>query len=205
MSGVVVVDDHPVFRKGLIALLRASGFQVVGEAADGLEAIDVVRAERPELVLMDLGLPGLDGIGATERIVAELPQTCIVVITLYDDEQSVSAALAAGASGYVLKQASPEEILAAVRAALAGALWVGTGAARPHFVERTVPPDVGLTPREVAIAELMSSGLTNPAIAERLGLSSKTVANYVSIVMLKLGASDRREAAQIVRAWRDHR
>ena len=130
----VVVDDHPVFRKGLVALLEANGIDVAGEAENGLQAIEVVAAARPDVVLMDLGLPELGGVEATERIVAEHPGIRVVVITLFDDEQSVRAALAAGASGYVVKQAPPEQIVAAVRAAADGALWLGAGVPRPSFL-----------------------------------------------------------------------
>jgi len=207
MNRIVVVDDHPVFRKGLVALLRASDFEVVGEASSGTEAIAVVLDARPDLVLMDLGLPELGGVAATERIVAELPEVPVVVITLYDDEQSVRAALLAGASGYVVKQAPPEQIIAAIEAALAGALWIGAGVPRPGFGGASPEPSerLGLTPRETAIAELMSRGLANPVIAERLHLSTKTVANYVSLILVKLGADDRRAASRIVRADRDAR
>ncbi|MGW9630032.1 response regulator transcription factor [Agromyces sp. NPDC055520] len=205
MNRIVVVDDHPIFRKGLVALLRASGLEVVGEASSGTEAIDVVLDTRPELVLMDLGLPELGGVEATERIVAELPGVRVVVITLYDDEQSVRAALQAGASGYVVKQAPPEQIIAAIDAALAGALWIGAGVPRPGFggAASDSGAALGLTPREAAIAELMSRGLANPVIAERLNLSTKTVANYVSLILVKLGADDRQAASRIVRANRD--
>lgn len=207
MTRVVVVDDHPVFRKGLVALLRASDVEVVGEAESGTEAIEVVRDVAPDLVLMDLGLPDASGIAATERIVAESPEVRVVVITLYDDEQSVRAAFEAGASAYVLKRSPPDQIIAAMDAALSGALWVGVGVPRPGFGHgAATPADLpGLTPRESAIADLMSRGLANPAIAERLGLSPKTVANYVSLVLVKLGAEDRHDAARMVRARRDQR
>jgi len=204
---VVVVDDHPVFRKGLVALLRASDVEVVGEAESGTEAIEVVRDVAPDLVLMDLGLPDASGIVATERIVAESPDVRVVVITLFDDEQSVRAAFEAGASAYVLKRSPPDQIIAAMDAALSGALWVGAGVPRPGFGQgaATTADLPGLTPREAAIADLMSRGLGNPVIAERLGLSPKTVANYVSLVLVKLGAEDRHDAARMVRALREQR
>jgi len=198
---VVVADDHPVFRKGLVALLSADGIDVVGEAENGLEAIAVVAETSPDVVLMDLGMPELGGIEATERIVAADPGVRVIVITLYDDQQSVRAALAAGASGYIVKQAPPDEIVAAVRATAGGAMWIGAGVPRPGFgADASTPPAIdGLTPRESAIADLLSRGLSNPVIAERLHLSVKTIANYVSIILLKVGAEDRTTAAAILR------
>ncbi len=203
MIRVIVVDDHPVFRKGLVALLRASDVEVVGEAANGLEAIAVAADLLPDVVLMDVAMPELGGLEATERIVAEHPLVRVVVVTLFDDEATVLRALRAGASGYVTKQASPEQILAAVEAASAGALMIGAGVPRPLAGLAESGGIEGLTPREQSVADLLGRGLANPAIAERLFLSTKTVANYVSIVMLKLGASDRAEAARLIRARRE--
>lgn len=204
MTRIVVVDDHPVFRKGLIALLRASDLEVVGEAGSGLEALQVVADALPEVVLMDVSMPDLGGIEATERLLARHPELRVVVITLFEDEATVARALRAGASAYVTKQATPEQILSAISAAESGALWLGPGVPRPLGGAPATPPVfAGLTAREATIADLVSRGLTNPVIAERLHLSAKTVANYVSIIMLKLGADDRAEAARLVRAARD--
>ena len=202
MSRIVVVDDHPVFRKGLVALLRAEGHEVVAEASDGMEAVAVVAAARPDVVLMDLSMPMRDGFDATAAITARLPDTKVVVITLFHDEASVVRALEAGASGYVSKQAAPEQITGAIDAALTGAMWLGAGIARPPLSPATTEALPGLTPRETMIADLLSRGLTNPMMAERLCLSTKTVANYVSVVMLKLGAASRDEAARKVREAR---
>lgn len=205
MSRIVVVDDHPVFRKGLVALLRTEGHQVVAEASDGLEAVAVVAAELPDVVLMDLSMPLRDGFEATERITSAHPDTRVVVITLFDDEASVVRALEAGASGYVSKQADPDQVVGAVEAVLHGALWLGSGVARPALHPATAAALPGhLTAREATVADLLSRGLTNPMIAERLCLSTKTVANYVSTVVLKLGAGDREEAARLVREARRH-
>lgn len=207
MTRIVVVDDHPVFRKGLVALLRASEIEVVGEAGSGLEALDVVDAAVPDVVVMDVSMPELGGIEAAERIVARHPGIRIVVVTLFEDEATVVRALRAGASAYVTKQSTPEQILAAIGAAESGALWLGPGVPRPIGASAGRMPDpapfAGLTARESVIADLLSRGLSNPVIAERLNLSVKTVANYVSIVMLKLGAADRAEVARLVRAARD--
>ncbi|WP_426519570.1 response regulator transcription factor [Diaminobutyricibacter sp. McL0618] len=199
MTRAVVVDDHPIFRKGLVALLRASEIEVVGEAQNGHQAIAVVQEELPDVVLMDVSMPELGGIDATARLVGEQPTLRVVVITMFDDEATVAQALEAGASAYVTKQASPAQILAAIAAAESGALFIGAGVPRPasHPTAVEIP---GLTPRERAVADLLQRGLPNPVIAERLHLSTKTVANYVSIVMLKLGAADRADAARILRA-----
>lgn len=216
MTRTVVVDDHPVFRKGLIALLRASGHEVVGEAATGLEALAVVDDARPDVVLMDVSMPDLGGLEATERLRARHPGIPVVVVTLFDDRETVDRALAAGAGAYVTKQSTPEQILAAVDAAVVGALLLGPGVPVPLPTRAGTTPGstggaatsasalalAGLTAHEAAVADLVGRELTNPVIAQRLHLSVKTVANYVSIVMLKLGASDRAEAARLVRAAR---
>lgn len=202
MSRLVVVDDHPVFRKGLVALVRAAGHEVVGEAADGREAVAVVAATDPDVVLMDLSMPGQDGFEATAHITAAHPSTRVVVITLFDDEPSVVRALEAGARGYVSKQADPEQILGAIHAVVSGAQWLGAGVGRPAPTERTAERLPGLTRRELDVADLLSRGLTNGQIADRLVLSRKTVANYVSGVLLKLGVDTREEAAAVVREAR---
>ncbi len=202
MSRLVVVDDHPVFRKGLVALVRAAGHEVVGEAADGREAVAVVATTEPDVVLMDLSMPEQDGFEATAHITAAHPSTRVVVITLFDDEPSVVRALEAGARGYVSKQADPEQILGAIHAVVSGAQWLGAGVGRPAPVGRTAERLPGLTRRELDVADLVSRGLSNGQIADRLVLSRKTVANYVSAVLLKLGVDTREEAAAVVREAR---
>ncbi|HET6530359.1 MAG TPA: response regulator transcription factor [Actinoplanes sp.] len=198
----MVVDDHPVFRKGLAALLRAEGHDVVAEASDGQEAIVLVDDHRSDVVLMDLAMPVRDGFDATAAITARHPSTKVVVITLFDDEVSVVRALQAGASGYVSKQADADQITGAVDAAVRGAMWLGAGVARPALSPQAAAALPGLTPRELVIADLVSRGLSNPMIAHQLCLSTKTVANYVSTVVLKLGAADRDDAARKIRAAR---
>ncbi|MGW4929471.1 response regulator [Agromyces sp. NPDC004153] len=208
MTTLVVVDDHPLFRKGLVALLEASGFDVVAEAASAAEAVEVVMSRRPDAVLIDLGLPDRSGLAATEQLSAALPETRFVVITMYDDADTVRRALEAGATAYVTKDASPDHVVAAVQAVLMGAQWLDSGVPRPLLDSGTatraaVESLPGLTPRERSIAELIGKGLPNEAIAERLGVSRKTVANYVSNVLLKLGAEDRPDAIRIVRRATD--
>lgn len=205
MTRVLLVDDHPVYRRGLAALVAASGFDIAGEAASGEEAISAARTLGPDVVLMDLRLPELHGIEATERIVAENPAIRVVVVTMLDDDEAVRAALAAGAIGYVVKDASPEEIIAALRAAVLGASLVGSGVRRPidplaaNGGVAGAVRSASLTRRESQTAALLAKGLSNRAIAGRFGVSEKTVANYVSCVLLKLGVRDRYEAGRLVR------
>lgn len=201
MSRIVVVDDHPVFRRGLAALLRSAGHEVVAEAADGLEAIAIVAADQPDLVVMDLSMPTRDGFEATAHLTARFPQLAVLVVTLFDDRDSVVRALEAGASGYVSKQTPPEQLLAAVVAVLQGAQWLGAGVARPPLATGADAASLpGLTPRERDIADLVARGLTNPMIAAQLHLSTKTVANYVSTIALKLDAASREDLGKFVRA-----
>ncbi|MFE5410449.1 response regulator transcription factor [Microbacterium sp. NPDC056569] len=203
MTRVLVVDDHPVYRRGIVSLLEASGYDVVGEAGSAAEAVGRVRQSAPDAVLMDLGLPDGSGIDATARIVGESPHTRVVVVTMFDDDGSVRRALAAGAAGYVVKDATPAEILAALAAALEGATVLGSGIARvTDAAIRTSPAAdaFALTGRERDVLALVSRGLTNAQIAERLGIAGKTVANVVSTLLAKCGASDRLALAEIARA-----
>jgi DNA-binding NarL/FixJ family response regulator len=199
---VLVVDDHPVFRSGLAALFTSAGYDVVGEAAGMAEAIALARTTAPEVVLMDLGLPDGSGVDATARIVGERPGTRVIVITMFDDEGAVREALDAGAAGYVVKDALPAELLAAVAAAVEGAVVLGSGVARStgRLVPTPAPDPFGLTPRERDVLDLVIRGLGNRQIAERLGLSGKTVANHVSTLLVKCGATDRVELGRLARA-----
>ena len=208
MTTVLIVDDHPVFRRGLAALLKASGFEVVGEAAAAAEAVDLVDRQRPDVVVMDLGLPDDSGIATTARILAAHPTVRVVVVTMFDDDASVRDALRAGAHGYVVKDAAPGEIVTAVRAAEMGATLLGSGISPPvgrpgQDLPYAPLADFGLTARERQLVDLLAKGLPNRAIAERMGLSTKTVANYLTVVLVKLGAADRTEAIAIVRRQTD--
>jgi DNA-binding NarL/FixJ family response regulator len=206
MPTVLVVDDHPVFRRGIATLFEASGWNVVGEAGSAVEAVELARRLGPEVILMDLGLPDGSGIDAIERIVGESPSVRVVVVTMYDDDGAVRRALAAGANGYIVKDADHAEILAVVEAARVGGTALGSGVARtftpaspPAFAQ---PAPFGFTPRERDIADLVRRGLTNRQIADRLGLSGKTVSNNVSVILAKSGAADRVELATILREAR---
>jgi len=205
MTRVILVDDHPVFRNGLRALLQASGVDVVGEAATGADAVDLAARLTPDVVLMDLGLPDMSGVDAVVRIIAARPGTRVLVISLYQDDRSVETALRAGARGYVVKDAPAEEVVAAVHAVASGSAVIGGSLAGRladlvQARDGEIPEEAfpNLTARERQILALIAKGLSNSAIAERLGLSGKTVANYVSVILAKIDAVDRNDATQKV-------
>jgi DNA-binding NarL/FixJ family response regulator len=197
---VLVVEDHPLFRKGVVALLDAvDGLAVVGTAGSGEEAVERIGELAPDVVLMDLQLPGMSGIEATRAIVGARPGVAVLVLTLFEDEESVFLALRAGARGYVLKDADEEELIAAVRAVHRGeAIFSRAVAERvlAYFAAPRPAPKVfpSLTDREREILGLIAQGRSNPAIARELFLSPKTVANYVSAIFAKLQVADRAEA-----------
>ncbi|MFL5759775.1 MAG: response regulator [Thermomicrobiales bacterium] len=202
---VLIVEDHPLFRKGLRTLITGvADFELAGEASDGEQAVSVALDLLPDVVLMDLQLPGQSGISATREIVAASPTTKILVVTLFQDDDSVFAALRAGARGYILKDADEEEIIRAIRAIAAGeSLFSPAIATRvlAFFAKsRPVAPQIfpSLTEREQDILHLLAQGKANSSIATELGLSTKTVANNVSNIFGKLQVADRSEA--IVRA-----
>jgi DNA-binding NarL/FixJ family response regulator len=201
---VLIADDHPLFRDGLAALLRAGpDTELAGAAATGPEAVSLAVQERPDVVVMDLRMPGLNGIEATRRIVAASPGIAVLVLTMLDDDESVVAALRAGARGYLLKGADQAQIRRAVHAAAAGEAVFGAGiAARVlgFFAAASEAPTVfpELTSRERQVLELVAQGRSNPVIAARLHLSEKTIRNNVSNILVKLQVADRAQA--IVRA-----
>ena len=198
---ILVAEDHPLFRKGMISLLSSvPEFEVVGEATSGKEAIARAGELQPDVVLMDLQMPGGNGIEATREIVHESPSIRVLVITLFEDDDSVFMALRAGARGYVLKDADEEELVRAIRA-------VGRGEAifSPAVAERVLAYFAGspraaplafptLTDREREILNLIARGYPNPSIAKELSLSTKTVGNYVSNIFTKLQVADRAQA-----------
>lgn len=206
MVRVLVVDDHPLLRFGLRSLLdSAPDIEVVGEAVSGAAAIALAHRLRPDVVVMDLSMPGLTGIEATERIVADNPAVNVLVLTMLDDDDSVIAAMRAGARGYLLKGADPDDIVRAVRAVADSEAIFGPAIATRllSFFATAVPrrPEVfpQLTERECDILWLIARGESNDMIARRLVLSSKTVRNHVSNIYRKLNVTDRAQAIALVR------
>jgi DNA-binding NarL/FixJ family response regulator len=198
---VLIADDHASFRSGLRALLGTAGdLAVVGEASTGGDAVAMSERLQPDVVLMDLDMPGGDGIEATRRIVEAAPHVAIVVLTMDAGDDAIVRALRAGARGYVLKGAQRTELLRAIRAAAAGEAILGPGVARrlATYLAPAGPvaplPFPGLTEREREVLELVASGRSNAEITASLGLSPKTVRNHVSNVFAKLGVRDRSEA-----------
>ncbi len=203
---VLIADDHPLFRKGMRALLvAAQDIEVVGEATTGQEVIELAATLQPDVILMDLQMPGINGIEATRQILHTSPHIRILVITLFEDDASVFSALRAGARGYVLKDAKEEEILRAIRSVGSGeAIFSPAIATRLIDFFATPRPDASkeifptLTEREREILQLLARGSPNHDIAKQLALSVKTVNNYVSNIFSKLQVTDRAQA--IIRA-----
>ena len=201
---VFVVDDHPVVRRGLRTLIDSlPDVEVVGEAATGEEAITAVPAAEPDVVVMDLNLPGINGIEATRRLVNDAPHLGVLVLTMFEDDDSVFAAMRAGAKGYVLKGADQEDLARAVLAVGRGeAIFGPTIAARitRFFAGQTtsVAPFPELTEREREILELLARGHSNIEVSRHLGLSAKTVRNHGSNIFTKLQVTDRTNA--VIRA-----
>jgi DNA-binding NarL/FixJ family response regulator len=197
---VLIADDHPLFRDGLSALVNdGSDTELAGTATSGAEAVSLARETQPDVVVMDVNMPGLNGIEATRRIVADSPHIAVLVLTMFDDDNSIFAALRAGARGYLLKGADREQIRTAIHAAASGEVIFGAGlAARmlSYFTATPAPPQVfpQLTDREREVLELVAQGRANAAIAARLTLSQKTVRNHVSNILAKLQVADRAQA-----------
>ena len=204
MTRVLIVDDHPVFRDGLAGLLATlPGVEVAGTAGTAEQALAAIKETAPDVVLMDINLPGASGVEATRRAAQLAPATAVLVISMVDDDDSVFAALAAGARGYVLKGASADEIAAALRTVAAGGAVFGAGIAS-RLLEMT-PAHLNapatrsqrddLTAREREVLDLLADGASNRQIARSLGISLKTVQNHVSRILDKLQAADRTQAA----------
>jgi DNA-binding NarL/FixJ family response regulator len=202
---VFIADDHRLFRDGLRALLGQDGIEVVGEAATGDEAVALVERLQPDVVLMDIQMPGLNGIEATRRITAASPHIGVIIVTMFEDDDSVFAAMRAGARGYILKGAGQEEVVRTIRAVAQGEALFGPAIAarlmsffsgpRPPVPAEAFPE---LTAREREVLVLIAAGHSNEVIAAQLVVSRKTVRNHVSNIFSKLQVAGRAEA--IIRA-----
>ena len=206
MIRIVVADDHPVVRDGLRALLTSiPDVELVGEATTGREAVRSAVTDRPDVIVMDLRMPDLDGVAATTEITRIAPAVAVLVLSMFEDDDSVFAAMRAGARGYLIKGASQEEISHAITTVAAGGAVFGPGVARRMLSYFAAPPAAvteqpfpELTPREREVLDLIAAGLPNATIAIRLGLAAKTVGNHISTIFAKLQVATRAEA--IVRA-----
>ena len=202
MIRVLVVDDHPLFRDGLSGLLRTvADMEVVDAVGDGETAVRRCLELEPDVVLMDLNLPGIPGTEAIRRIERQPSPPAVLVLTMVDDHDGVTAALQVGARGYLLKGAVQEEVLAAIRAVAAGGAVFGAGAAERVLSGRQ-RYNADLTDREAEILALIGAGHSNTEIASELGLSTKTVQNHVSNLLAKLQVRDRTQAALRARGFR---
>jgi DNA-binding NarL/FixJ family response regulator len=203
MISVLLVDDHQMVRTGLAALLAATDDIVVtGQAGDGGAAVTAVTELSPDVVLMDLSMPGVDGVEATRRILADHPDVKVVVLTSFSDRERVNDALAAGAVGYLLKDCEPADLLAAVRSAAAGHVPLDPRVARVLLPSASSgrPEDV-MSPREIEVLRLVAQGLANKQIGRALGISERTVKAHLGRVFRQIGVADRTSAA----LWaRDH-
>jgi DNA-binding NarL/FixJ family response regulator len=202
----VIVDDHPVVRDGLRVLIDSlPGLTVVGEADTGTKAVQLAVTLKPDVIIMDLEMPELDGISATRQILRALPGTAVLVLTMFEDDDKVHSALRAGARGYLLKGALQDEIIRAISAVAGGGAVFGAEVATRVINQLADPPPVGpppfprLTAREREVLDLLAAGLPTRSIAARLTLSEKTVANHLSSILTKLGLATRAEAIILAR------
>jgi DNA-binding NarL/FixJ family response regulator len=200
---VLLCDDHAVVREGLARLLESTeGIDVAGTAADGVEAVAAAVELQPDVILMDLQMPNLDGVGATRRISSEAPEAQVVVLTSFSDNTRIHDALDAGARGYLLKDAEAPEVVRAIRAAARGEAPLDPRVARAVLARGTTPAMDGMTAREREVLGLLGTGLANKAIARKLGISEATVKAHLTRIFRQIGVTDRTQAA----IWaREHR
>jgi len=193
--GLLIVDDHPVVRDGLRGMFAGDArFRVLGEAGNGREALAVCRSIDPDVVLMDLRMPGMEGVEAVQQIRAIDPQARVVVLTTYDADEDIARALQAGAKAYILKDISADALIACVHAVLGGKTYLAPAAAA-KLAERVT--HIQLTPRELSALRLMADGKANKEIAADLGISERTVKTHLGHLFEKLGVTSRTEAVKI--------
>ena len=196
MTSVLVVDDHAMVRSGLTVLIDATGdLHVVGEAADGRQAVALAADLAPDVVLMDLSMPGMDGVEATRELLRERPDSVVVVLTSFSDQPRVAEALKAGAVGYLLKDCDPRDLIAAIRSAAEGHAPLDPRVARALLPSATsVSPADGLSAREKDVLRLVAQGLANKQVGTRLGISERTVKAHLGRVFREIGVQDRTSA-----------
>jgi len=201
---VLIVDDHDLFRTGLRNLLEEQGVEIVGEAASGSQALDVVREAPPDVVIMDLNMPGMNGVDATRHISRDAPLTRVIVLTISDQEQDVMDAILAGACGYLLKDASIQTLMQGIQAAAIGESLISphiAGRVLQHVRATTAAPEAAatiraeLSDREIQVLKLIANGKDNAMIARDLHISPKTVKNHISNILMKLQIENRIQAA----------
>ena len=197
---VIIADDHGVVRAGLRGLLTGAGLDVVDEASSGREAVSLAREHRPDVMLLDVRMPEMDGLQALAAIKAETPEISVVMLTVYASTEYLTRAIAAGAAGYLLKDAEPEEIVRVVRAAANGEMVIDPNLLQSVLAQTTVAPDNArhryeLTRQELRVLKLIALGLNNDAIAETLVVSRNTIKTHMRHIFEKLGVSDRTQAA----------
>ncbi|WP_405710385.1 MULTISPECIES: response regulator [unclassified Streptomyces] len=195
---VVVVDDHTVMRAGVVALLAGEdGIEIVGEAGDGRAALDLVARHDPDVALVDLRMPVLDGVGATSGIVARYPRTRVLILTTYDTDQDIERGVEAGAIGYLLKDATREQLADAIRSAARGETVLAPRVAEKLFARMRRPAQEPLTARETDVLDAVADGLTNAEIGRRLVIAEATVKTHLLRLFAKLDVSDRTRAVVV--------
>jgi DNA-binding NarL/FixJ family response regulator len=204
---LVVADDHPFYRRGLVQILADAGFEVVAEVANGQDAIRVTEETAPDVVVMDLNMPGLSGLDATRQLTERMPASRVLMLTVSAEESDVFEAILAGASGYVLKDAPVEELVAGIRAVAAGGSLISPRIAsmllrriREQALASEEMPEIGLSARELEVLSLLAEGKANAEIGDALFISPSTVRNHISSILIKLHVGNRVQAA--VRAVR---
>jgi DNA-binding NarL/FixJ family response regulator len=206
---VVLVDDHPVYRQGLAKLLTECGVDVVAQAGNGPDAMKIVEQAAPDVVVMDLNMPGMSGVEVTRRLTERNPASRVLVVSVSAQEDDVTEAILSGASGYVLKDSPVEEVVAGIQAAAAGESLISPRIAsmllrriRTEPAESEAPPTTTLSERELEVLQLVAEGKGNQEIGEALFIGQSTVRNHISSILMKLQVENRVQAA--VRAVRDH-
>lgn len=208
---ILIADDHPLFRGGVRNLIQTTDdMEIVGEAATGEEAVDKANALRPDIVLMDIRMPGMNGVEATKKIKETMPQVHVLILTMFKDDQSVFTAMRVGARGYILKDSNEEELLQSIRMVGGGGVVFGSDVASRMMeffsvAQMAEPIDsiyTGLTVREREILKLIADNATNAEIASKLHISVKTVANYATVLFDKLQVESRKEAGEVARNWK---